>query len=174
MIRFPLLAVVALAALLAGCDLAEITGEAKLLAAREAEGKAIGSACRHAGRAIEDCYAKSPKVSKAAIFNGWRDMDAYMRENNIQVVLPDALKEEAQSEQKLSAGEGAEKADEAVKAAEVAPAKAASGDDKKAAAPADAKNKTAAADDKKKPAAVPIPKAPAGTTAQGTPPKRAA
>lgn len=60
----------------------------KAIAAREAEGRAIGGACRHSGRALEDCYNLNKKASKAAIFTGWRDMDAYMRENNIEIVLP--------------------------------------------------------------------------------------
>ena len=57
-------------------------------AAKEADGRAIGSACRHSGRALEDCYRRNAKASKAANFTGWRDMDAYMRENKIEVVTP--------------------------------------------------------------------------------------
>jgi hypothetical protein len=57
-------------------------------AAREADGKAIGGACRHAGRAIEDCYALNKKAEKAAVFAGWRDMNDYMRENKIEPVTP--------------------------------------------------------------------------------------
>jgi hypothetical protein len=57
-------------------------------AKREAEGKAIGSACRHAGRAIEDCYTLNKKADKGAMFNGWREMNDYMRENKIEVVAP--------------------------------------------------------------------------------------
>ena len=47
---------------------------------------AIGGACRHSGRALEDCYKLNSKASKSAIYAGWRDMDAYMRENNIAIV----------------------------------------------------------------------------------------
>jgi hypothetical protein len=72
--------------LLAGCEQLGIEDPAKIEAAREAEGKAIGGACRHSGRALEDCYKLNGKASKAAIYAGWRDMDAYMRENNIAVV----------------------------------------------------------------------------------------
>lgn len=72
--------------LLAGCERLGIEDPAKITAAREAEGRAIGGGCRHSGRALEDCYQLNPRASKAAIFAGWRDMDVYMRENNIAVV----------------------------------------------------------------------------------------
>lgn len=71
--------------LLAGCEQLGIEDPAKIEAAREAEGRAVGGACRHSGRALEDCYKLNAKASKAAIYAGWRDMDAYMRENNIPV-----------------------------------------------------------------------------------------
>lgn len=84
-----LLATVCLAAsLLAGCDMLGIDSPEKLAAAREADGKAIGGACRHAGRAIEDCYALNKKADRAAVFAGWRDMNDYMRENKIEAVTP--------------------------------------------------------------------------------------
>lgn len=54
----------------------------------EAEGKAVGGACRHSGRAIEDCYAIYHWLQKAAIFAGWQEMDTYMRTNNIPSVEP--------------------------------------------------------------------------------------
>jgi hypothetical protein len=57
-------------------------------ARQEAEGKAVGSACRHSGRAIEDCYAIYHWLQKAAIFAGWQEMDAYMRTNSIESVEP--------------------------------------------------------------------------------------
>ena len=38
--------------------------------------------------ALEDCYKLNPKAMKAAVFDGWKDMDAYMRENNIAPVAP--------------------------------------------------------------------------------------
>jgi hypothetical protein len=81
-------ALVAAAALLAGCDQLGIESSEKLAASRLAEGNAIGGACRHAGRAIEDCYALNKKADKAAIFAGWRDMNDYMRENKIDPVPP--------------------------------------------------------------------------------------
>jgi hypothetical protein len=73
---------------LAGCEQLGLENPAKIEAAKEAEGRAIGSACRHSGRALEECYSLNKKSSKAAIFSGWRDMDAYMRENSIAVVPP--------------------------------------------------------------------------------------
>jgi hypothetical protein len=66
-----------------GCDMLGIETPAIAAAKKEAEGKAIGSACRHAVRSIEDCYRNNPKASKAAVFDGWKEMDAYMRENSI-------------------------------------------------------------------------------------------
>ncbi len=57
-------------------------------ARQEAEGKAVGGGCRHSGRAIEDCYAIYTWLPKAAIFGGWRDMDAYMRDNKIETIEP--------------------------------------------------------------------------------------
>jgi hypothetical protein len=76
--------------LLTGCemlyDLLEIPDPKKKAAAVEAEGKAVGSACRHAGRSLEDCYQLNPGAQKAAVFAGWREMNDYMLENNLEVV----------------------------------------------------------------------------------------
>ena len=74
--------------LLAGCDMLGIESATAIAAQREAEGKAIGGACRHAGRAIEDCFALNRKADKAAVFAGWREMNDYMRENKIEPVPP--------------------------------------------------------------------------------------
>lgn len=77
---------------LAGCDQVNSTlgleDPVKKEARQEAEGRAVGSACRQSGRAIEDCYAIYTWLPKAAIYAGWRDMDAYMRENDIDTVVP--------------------------------------------------------------------------------------
>ncbi|MEO8804827.1 MAG: hypothetical protein ABI433_02005 [Burkholderiaceae bacterium] len=90
--RLALTAVVFATALLAGCDVVVgalgIESPEKVAAMREAEGKAIGGACRHAGRAIEDCYVLNRKAEKASVFAGWRDMNDYMRENKIEPVAP--------------------------------------------------------------------------------------
>jgi hypothetical protein len=80
--------VVLAACLLAGCDMLGIESVEKVAAAREADGKAIGGACRHAGRAIEDCFTIYRKADRAAVFAGWRDMNDYMRENKIEPVAP--------------------------------------------------------------------------------------
>jgi len=80
--------VVAAAALSAGCDMLGIESPEKLAAARDADGKAIGGACCHAGRAIEDCFVMYRKADRAAVFAGWRDMNDYMRENKIEPVAP--------------------------------------------------------------------------------------
>jgi hypothetical protein len=71
---------------LSACDLLGIEDPAKVAALKEAEGKAIGSACRQTGRALEDCYDLNSRALKSAIFAGWREMDGYMRENKLEVV----------------------------------------------------------------------------------------
>ncbi len=76
------------ALLLTACDPLGLDAQANAAAAKEAEGRAIGSACRQSGRALEDCYTRNAKASKAAIFAGWRDMDGYMRENKLEIVPP--------------------------------------------------------------------------------------
>jgi len=83
--------VVALAALLVclpGCDQLGIETPAKAAEHAQADAKAIGGACRHAMRAIEDCYTLNPKADKAAMYTGWREMDEYMRENKLEGVAP--------------------------------------------------------------------------------------
>src|SRR5262245_8872160 len=99
-----------LVVLLTGCDL--FGGESAEIAAarREAEGKAVGSACRHAMRAIEDCYSLNPKTLKAAVFAGWREMDEYMRENKMEGVAPTIVRPVPGSKEALAA-EAAAKAD---------------------------------------------------------------
>lgn len=101
---------VMLALPLAGCEQLGIETPAQTVARQEAEGKAIGGACRHAGHALEDCYRASPKTSKAAIYTGWRDMDTYMRENKLDVVMPvrerEAAKPAPQAEEDESTESG--------------------------------------------------------------------
>jgi hypothetical protein len=76
--------------LLASCEQLGMENPAVEQARAEAEGKAIGSGCRQTGRALEDCYQLNRRAPKAAIFAGWREMDAYMRENKIEEIKPDA------------------------------------------------------------------------------------
>ena len=73
---------------LTGCDMLGIESASAVAAKREADGKAVGAACRHAGRAIEDCYAMNRKTDKVGVFAGWREMNDYMRENSIEPVAP--------------------------------------------------------------------------------------
>ena len=93
---------------LTACDL---LGDEAKASAKEAEGRAIGSGCRHTGRSLEDCYKLNAKASKAAIFAGWRDMDGYMRENKIEIIPPSA--EPAHPAGEASTEEGAQKAADA-------------------------------------------------------------
>lgn len=90
MFRLPLTAVAAAltALVLSGCDVLLGDSPEKIAATREADGRAIGGACRHAGRAIEDCYALNKKADRAAVFAGWLEMNDYMRENKIETVAP--------------------------------------------------------------------------------------
>lgn len=68
---------------LAGCEIPGL-GPDPRIAQREAEAKAIGGACRHALRGLEDCFTLNPKAPKAMVFAGWKEMDQYMRENKIE------------------------------------------------------------------------------------------
>ncbi len=106
--RRPLLALLAaLPTLLAGCDLLGIEGATAVAARRESEGKAIGGACRHAARSIEQCYSSNKKVDKAAIFTGWREMNDYMRENKIEAMPAADAPPPPPGEDVESAAEGA-------------------------------------------------------------------
>jgi hypothetical protein len=103
-----LAALVALSALLASCDALGIESGTATAARKEADGKAIGSACRHAMRAIEDCYTLNTKASKSAVYAGWREMDEYMRENKIEGVAPVIPRKAAKPAEPASAPEGDE------------------------------------------------------------------
>ena len=81
-----------LAVSLPGCDVIQqelgIEDPAAKSERADAEGRAVGGACRQSGRAIEDCYAIYSWLPKASIYEGWRDMDTYMRENKLETVEP--------------------------------------------------------------------------------------
>ncbi len=81
--------IAALLPVLGGCDVLKdrmgIPDPAKV----EAEGKAVGSACRHAGRGLEDCYRLNPSADKASVFLGWKEMNEYMLKNKMESVLPE-------------------------------------------------------------------------------------
>ncbi|MCD8515274.1 MAG: hypothetical protein LRY31_04395 [Burkholderiaceae bacterium] len=74
----------ATAVLLSGCDMLGVETPGMANARKAAEARAIGAACRHAVRSIEDCHASNPRISRASIFEGWREMDEYMRENEVE------------------------------------------------------------------------------------------
>ena len=76
---------------IAGCDLETLLADPKVLQ-KEADARAIGGACRHGLRSLEDCYEMNGKAPKAAIFAGWKEMDQYMRENKIEGIEPRGLK----------------------------------------------------------------------------------
>ena len=117
-----IIALLAPLVLLAGCQLTGSEPAEAVAARREAEGKAIGGACRHAGRAIEDCFALNKRADKAALFAGWREMNDYMRDNKIDAVPPQGglTAEVADKAEKAT-----EKAEVAKKADEPAPAESA-------------------------------------------------
>lgn len=87
-----LLLIPAILLALAGCDQIShklgLEDPAAKEARQDAEGKAVGSACRQSGRAIEDCYSIYSWLPKASIYGGWREMDEYMRENKIETIAP--------------------------------------------------------------------------------------
>ncbi|RVU47765.1 hypothetical protein [Rubrivivax rivuli] len=98
--------------LLAGCDQLGIPNPAVEAAKREAEGKAIGAGCRHAARSVENCYETNKRADKAAIFAGWREMNDYMRENNIEAMpapppVAQAPEEDAEAEPAAKSGKSA-------------------------------------------------------------------
>jgi hypothetical protein len=80
-----------------GCDMLGIESPEKVAAARDADGKAIGAACRQSARALEDCYTIYKKADRAAVYAGWRDMNDYMRENKIEPVTPQIAAEAGQA-----------------------------------------------------------------------------
>ena len=77
---------------LTGCDVIQqrmgIVDPAAKAAQAEADGRAVGGACRQSGRAIEDYYSIYSWLPKAPIYEGWRDMDTYMRDNKMETVEP--------------------------------------------------------------------------------------
>ena len=104
-----------LIALLGACDqisqqLGLDDAERKELKA-DAEGRAVGSACRQSGRAIEDCYSLYRWLPKASIFAGWKEMNDYMLANNLGIVepkLPPAPGPEDKKKKAKTPAEGAE------------------------------------------------------------------
>lgn len=78
------------AVLLSSCDRLGFVDLSKEAASHDAESRATGSACRYAGRALEDCFIRNAEAKRAAVFSGWKEMDGYMRENKIEVIKPES------------------------------------------------------------------------------------
>lgn len=98
--RLRYLSLILLIATLSACELLGIPDPAKEAERKDAEGKAIGSACRHAGRALEDCFALNTTAQKASVFAGWKEMNDYMAQNKIDTVKPELVSEIALAAQK--------------------------------------------------------------------------
>lgn len=93
---------------LSGCErLTELANQAKL------NGRAIGAACRHSGRALEDCFQRNVRVSKADIFAGWKEMNEYMTKNKLDVITPPPDQPPKGPVTSVEIGGGTEPADEA-------------------------------------------------------------
>jgi hypothetical protein len=95
-----------------GCDQLGIETPEKVAERQILDGKAVGSACRHAMRAIEDCYTLNPKSEKASVFSGWREMDEYMRENKLDGVAPVVPRPASPAAKASAAKAAASKADD--------------------------------------------------------------
>ena len=98
---------ITLTLLLGACDIPGL-GPDPRIAQREADGKAIGAACRHAIRGIEECYNQNEKALKTAVFEGWKEMDQYMRENKIDGIAPKESKVADQEEMLVDDKKGKE------------------------------------------------------------------
>ncbi len=85
--KLKILMVAGAATMLSSCDLSQIPGLDGRLSLEDS--KAVGAACRHSGRALEDCFALNPNSHQAGVFEGWRDMNDYMLANQIETVKPE-------------------------------------------------------------------------------------
>ncbi|WP_211317523.1 hypothetical protein [Sphaerotilus hippei] len=139
------------ATLLGGCDVLGIESGSAAAERKEAEGKAIGSACRHALRAIEDCYTLNRKVPKAAIYTGWREMDEYMRENKLEGIVPVVPRETPKPPPAPASAPAADAADAHGAEADSAHADKAEADAEETPRKGKSKAKAAAADDEAPP-----------------------
>lgn len=98
--KLKILMVAGAATMLSSCDLSQIPGLDGKLSIEDS--KAVGAACRHSGRALEDCFTLNPRTHQAGVFDGWRDMNDYMLANEIDVVKPE-IRNSAFSQDKASA-----------------------------------------------------------------------
>jgi hypothetical protein len=110
----------ALAVALAGCD--RLMPDESVQ--RNADGKATGAACRHAGRAIEDCYTLNSEAPRAAVFEGWKEMNDYMRENKLSEVTPTAKRPGRPVAEHAASGEDGARPEAAPDAEQAPPAHA--------------------------------------------------
>lgn len=85
--KLKILMVAGAATMLSSCDLSQIPGLDGKLSLEDS--KAVGAACRHSGRALEDCFVMNPNTHQSGVFEGWRDMNDYMLANQIDVVKPE-------------------------------------------------------------------------------------
>lgn len=122
---------------LAACDQVNqklgLEDPAKKEARLEVEAKAVGSGCRHSGRAIEDCYSIYGWLPKAGIFAGWREMDEYMRENKLETIVPQLPPPEGPGAKKKKVAVPAESKEEAKPTEEKEAAKPAAKEESKSA-----------------------------------------
>lgn len=91
--------------ILSSCDLSQIPGLDKRLNIEDS--KAIGAACRHSGRALEDCFTLNPLALQSGVFEGWRDMNDYMVANKIETVEPQIQSSNYKPGAKEDTGHGA-------------------------------------------------------------------
>ena len=85
--KLKILMVAGAATMLSSCDLSQIPGLDGKFSIDDS--KAVGAACRHSGRALEDCFTLNPNTHPSGVFDGWRDMNDYMLANEIDVVKPE-------------------------------------------------------------------------------------
>ena len=104
-----------MALLLAGCDNIEKLLADPRVAQREADAKAIGGACRHGLRSIEDCYVLNEKASKSAVYAGWKEMDQYMRDNKIEGIAPVGIRPAAPAEEMITEPKGDKRTEDTAK-----------------------------------------------------------
>lgn len=101
--KLKILMVAGAATMLSSCDLSQIPGLDGKLSLDDS--KAVGAACRHSGRALEDCFALNPNTHQSGVFDGWRDMNDYMLANQIDVVKPE-IRNSAYKPDKVSVDQG--------------------------------------------------------------------
>jgi hypothetical protein len=74
------------ALLLGGCDQLGIESASRRGGAQGSRRQGHRRRLPACDRSVEDCYANNKRAEKAAVFAGWKEMNDYMRENNIAAV----------------------------------------------------------------------------------------